>query len=291
MKSPGATRVLVIAPSGSRTHDVSHGATAVVGRAKDCEILVELPSISRHHVRVTGGERPTVEDLGGTHGMRVGGRKSPVGQAVPVNRGDVVDIGGALMVIHPAGEPTFARWDDHLAELLAPSALSVVFIGEAGVGKTAAAQALITAAGGNVKLLDDVVAVPKDAQERFVATTRRHDVSAPDDGITLLIPPLRDRPREIAGLAAKVLEEVSARAGYRHAPRLSRDALGALVRHSWLENMRELVSVLEKAVEASRGREIEPKHLAFESAPLPPQTMQTLPTTTSISSWPPPKVR
>jgi hypothetical protein len=231
-----------------------------------------------------------VEDLGGTHGMRVGGRKSPVGQAVPVNRGDVVDIGGALLVIHPAEEPTFARWDEHLVELLAPSTLSIVLIGEPGVGKTAAAKALISAAGGNVKLHDDVVEIPKDA-ERFVATTRRHDVSAPGGGVTLLIPPLRDRPREIAGLAAKVLEEVSARAGRRHAPRLSREALGALVRHSWLDNMRELVATLEKAVEASEGREIEPKHLAFESAPLPPQTMQSLPTTTSISSWPPPKVR
>lgn len=290
--SGGATRVLVLAPGGSRTHDVRHGDSAVVGRAKDCAILVELPSISRHHVRVTGGERPTVEDLGGTHGMRVGGRKAAANQKVPVNRGDVVDIGGALLVIHPANEPTLARWDDHLVELLAQTDLSVVLIGETGVGKTAAAEALIAAAGGNIALHDDVVALPEEKQ-RFVATTRRHDVSAPDGGIALLIPPLRDRPREIAPLAARLLEEASLRAGRRRAPRISRDALGALVRHSWFGNTRELKTTMEQALTLSEGREIEPKHLAFESAPLPPQTMQTLPpsttTTASISSYPPPR--
>jgi hypothetical protein len=293
MTTGGATRVLVIAPpnaSGrSRAHDVRFGTSAVVGRAKDCEIVVELPSISRHHVKVTGGERPMVEDLGGTHGMRVGGRKAPVGQAVPVNRGDVVDMGGAMLVIHAADEPTLARWDDHLVELLADTNLSVVLIGESGVGKTAAAEALIAASGGNVKLLDDVVAIPKDETERFVATTRRHDVSAPDGGIALFIPPLRDRPREIAPLAARVLEEATMRAGRRRAPRISRDALGALVRHSWLGNMRELRATMEQALAKSEGREIEPKHLIFESAPLPPQTMQTLPPTGSISSYPPPR--
>jgi hypothetical protein len=283
------SRVLVIAPAASHVHDVRHGEKVIIGRAKDCEIIVDLPSISRHHVRLTGGERPTVEDLGGPHGVRVGGRKAPVNQAVPVNRGDVVDMGGALLVIHPANEPTLARWDDHLAELLAPTSLSVVLIGESGVGKTAAAQALIAAAGGNVKLLDDIVAIPKDEKERFVATTRRHDLPAPDGGIALFIPPLRDRPREIAPLASKLLEEASARAGRRRAPRLSRDTFGALVRHSWLGNMRELKSTMEKALEASEGREIEPKHLVFESAPMPPQTMQTLPATTSISSYPPPR--
>lgn len=288
MTSSGATRVVVIAPSGSRTHDVRHGEKAVVGRAKDCEIVVDLPSISRHHVRITGGERPLVEDLGGTHGVRVGGRKSPAGQPVPVNRGDVVDMGGALLVIHPADEPTLARWDDHLVELLAETSLSVVLIGESGVGKTAAAEALI-AASGTMKLLDDVVAIPKDETARFVATTRRHDLSAPDGGIALLIPPLRDRPREIAPLAGKLLDDATARAGRRRSPRISREALGALVRHTWLGNVRELRSTMEKALEASQGCEIEPKHLVFESPPLPPQTMQTLPSTGSTSSYPPPR--
>jgi hypothetical protein len=289
MTASGATRVLVIAPSGSRTHDVPYGKDAVIGRANDCEIVVDLPSISRHHVRLTGAPRPTVEDLGGAHGLRVGGRRAPVGEPVPVNRGDVVDMGGAMLVIHPAGEPTLARWDDHLVELLAETDLSVGLIGESGVGKTAAAEALIAAAGGDVKLHDDVVAIPRDEKGRFVATTRRHDLSAPDGGIALLIPPLRDRPREIAGLATKLLDQASARAGRRRAPRLSREALGALVRHSWLGNVRELGVTMEKALEASEGREIEPKHLTFESPPPPPQTMQTLPPTVSISSYPPPR--
>lgn len=289
MTASGATRVVVIAPSGPRVHDVPHGEEAVIGRAKDCAIVVDLPSISRHHARLVGAPRPTIEDLGGAHGLRIAGRRVMVGEPTPMNRGEVVDLGGAMLVIHPADEPTVARWDDHLVELLAQTDLSVVVMGESGVGKSESAQALIAAAGGNMKLLDDVVLVPKGEKERFVATTRRHDVSAPPGTIALLIPPLRDRPREIAGLAARVLDEASTKAGRRRSPRISREALGMLVRHSWLGNLRELRSTMEKALEASEGREIEPKHLVFESAPLPPQTMQTLPTTTSISSYPPPR--
>jgi transcriptional regulator with GAF, ATPase, and Fis domain len=240
-------------------------------------------------VRLTASERPTVEDLGGAHGVRVGGRKATVGQKVPVNRGDVVDIGGALLVVHPANEPTLARWDDHLVELLAQTTLSVVLMGEPGVGKTAAAEALIAASGGNAKLLDDVLVLPRDEKSRYVATTRRHDLWAGEGGIALLIPPLRDRPREIAALATKLLEDACSRAGRRRAPRISREALGALVRHSWLGNMRELRTTMEKALAASQGLEIEPKHLSFESVPLPPQTMQTLEPTASISSYPPPR--
>lgn len=289
MSGGGATRILLIAPAGTRVHDVRHGESVVVGRAKDCEIVVELPSISRHHVRVTGGERPSVEDLGAAHGVRVGGRKATAKQKVPVNRGEVVDLGGALLVMHRANEPTLARWDDHLVELIAGTSMSVVLIGESGVGKTAAAEALVKAAGGVVELLDDVVSIPADAKARFVATTRRHDLSAPDGGIALFIPPLRDRPREIAPLATRILEEASMRAGRRRAPHISRDAFGALVRHSWLGNVRELRTTMEQALTNSQGREIEPKHLVFESVPLPPQTMQTLPPTTSISSYPPPR--
>jgi DNA-binding NtrC family response regulator len=188
-------------------------------------------------------------------------------------------------VIHPADEPTMARWDDHLALLLARTDLSVVLFGESGVGKTAAAEVLVAESAGRACLLDDIMLLPRELPERFVATTRRHDLSAPPGGIALLIPPLRDRPREIAPLAARLLHETSARAGNKM-PRISREALGALVRHSWLGNLRELRSTMEHAMVLAQGREIEPKHLVFESAPLPPQTLQTLPPS-APSSVPP----
>jgi hypothetical protein len=276
MTSTGATRVVVIAPSGSRAHDVRAGEAVIVGRARDCGIVIELPSISRHHVRITGGERPMVEDLGGTHGVQIAGRKSPVGQAVPVNRGDVVDIGGAMLVIHAADESALARWNDRLVELLARTNHSVVLMGEEGVGKTVAAEALVAESRGGAKLLDDVAAIPRETKERFIATTRHHDLSPPPGAIALLIPPLRDRPREIAPLAARLLDEAALRYGHEK-PRISRDALGALVRHSWLGNVRELRATMEAALGLANGREIEPKHLVFQSVPLPPQTMQTLP--------------
>lgn len=282
-----ATRVVVIAPGETRRHDVAHGETAVVGRARDCDLRIDLPSISRHHARITAGPRPEIEDLGGTHGVRVAGRKARVGDKVALGRGDVVDLGGALLLLHDREEPALARWDAHLVEVLAETDMSVVLFGEPGVGKTRAAQALVRAAGGDMELFDDVVAVPEATKTRFVATSVRHDLAAPERGVVLFIPPLRDRPREIAPLATRLLEQASMRAGRRRPPRISREALGALVRHPWLGNVRELERTMEHALVLSEGREIEPIHLAFESAPRPPETMQTLPPVTVSSSLPP----
>ena len=65
--------------------------------------------------------------------------------------------------------------------------------------------------------------------------------------VSLHIPPLRERPEEIPGLADALLQRLARR--YRlHVPRLSSGAVARLAAHDWPGNVRELESALAAAL-------------------------------------------
>ncbi len=74
------------------------------------------------------------------------------------------------------------------------------------------------------------------------------------------IEPLRERPEDIADLVEHFTAAAVARHGLAPA-RWSSEALGALSRHSWPGNARELRNVVEMALIAARGGIIGPSHL------------------------------
>jgi two-component system response regulator AtoC len=100
---------------------------------------------------------------------------------------------------------------------------------------------------------------PRTLDVRFVAATNRHlptlvaegtfrrDLYYRLNGITIPIPPLRQRPLEIPHLAQSFLK-ASAKAAQRRPPILSGEALALLQRHSWPGNVRELKNVVERAL-------------------------------------------
>jgi len=78
-------------------------------------------------------------------------------------------------------------------------------------------------------------------------------------GFPIEIPPLRDRPKDIAPLAGHFLEKYAA---LLPAPQLSADALQLLKAQPWAGNIRELQSVIERALILSEEQAvIRPKHL------------------------------
>ena len=79
----------------------------------------------------------------------------------------------------------------------------------------------------------------------------------------ILLPPLRDRLSDVPPLANQFLVDLARTLGGR-VPRLSNDALDALMRHDWPGNVRELRNVLERAVILSDG-DIERRHLSLRS--------------------------
>jgi pSer/pThr/pTyr-binding forkhead associated (FHA) protein len=76
---------------GGRTELIASGG-AVLGRSRDCEVVLDDPNVSRHHaeVRPSGGSW-IVRDLGSTNGVKVNGRRIQGPQSL--KPGDVLEIG------------------------------------------------------------------------------------------------------------------------------------------------------------------------------------------------------
>jgi len=163
-------------------------------------------------------------------------------------------------------------------------------------GAIAAKPGLIDLADGGTLLLDEIGEMEPDSQVkllraletgmffrvgstrsrtvdvRIVASTNRDLAEAMKSGefrqdlyyrintITVTLPPLRERPEDIALLAQHFVE---ANAAYG-AKRLSAAALAALEAYPWPGNVRELLHAIERAVILSRGEEIQPSDLPPE---------------------------
>jgi predicted component of type VI protein secretion system len=81
----------VLKVAGGRAEPVgSRGA--VMGRSRDCDVVLEDPNVSRRHaeVRPSGGGW-IVNDLGSTNGIKVNGRRVDGPQSL--RPGDVVELG------------------------------------------------------------------------------------------------------------------------------------------------------------------------------------------------------
>ena len=332
------------------------------------------------------GAPAEVEDLGSANGTRVGGRRLAAKERAALAPGDLVEMGKAILVVEVARPvaraasmweaPTIPHADrgaqarvrtleipmsrplgahaqadaesvTRLVDLVAASNLSVVLLGETGVGKevtaarihagsprrggpfvrincaalaetlleselfghergafTGAVKAktgLLEAANGGTVLLDEVGEMPLTTQAkllrvlesreimrvgsvetraidvRLVAATNRDlpsvvaaggfrsDLYFRLNGITIRIPPLRERRAEILPLAQLFLAQASQGRPAAFTPA----ALAKLESHAWPGNVRELRNVIERAVVLSgvsqgTGR-VDAEHLAIET--------------------------
>jgi len=104
-----------------------------------------------------------------------------------------------------------------------------------------------------------VAATNRELASEVAAGRFRRDLYFRLDGVTLRIPPLRDRIDRIAPLALRFLAAARPRRPAHATPAL----LAALAAYDWPGNVRELKAVIERAVLLAGGGDLEPKHLAF----------------------------
>jgi DNA-binding NtrC family response regulator len=169
-------------------------------------------------------------------------------------------------------------------------------------GASQTKRGLIEAAHGGTMLLDEVGEMPLATQAkllrvlengelhrvgavrpvrvdvRFIAATNRdlpvmvargsfrRDLYYRLNGITIPIPPLRQRRSEIPDLARVFLGRAAARAR-RPAPALPKTVLDMLDAHGWPGNIRELKHVLDRTVALCRGDVLGPEHMMLDRAP------------------------
>jgi transcriptional regulator with PAS, ATPase and Fis domain len=157
-------------------------------------------------------------------------------------------------------------------------------------------RGLIEAAGGGTLLLDEIAEMPAhlqtkllrvlqerrlrrlgDEQEmavdfRLVCSTNRDTAQMIADGtlrkdlffrvstIRVKVPPLRERPDDVAPLAERFLQTYAGKYGKRIRA-VSPAAFSLLARYDWPGNVRELESVVEHAVLFAREDELRPEDL------------------------------
>jgi two-component system response regulator AtoC len=114
-----------------------------------------------------------------------------------------------------------------------------------------------------------LAATHRDLQAEVAAGRFRQDLYYRLNGITLRIPPLRERIAEIEGLAREFAKAAAERSGAPRVPAITPEALAALERHPWPGNIRELKNMIERAVVLCGDDPIRPEHLFEDGTDLP----------------------
>ncbi len=363
-------RLLAFWEGGFAVFPLPASGKVTVGRLQECEICIDHPSVSRRHAELLLGPQLRVVDLGSFNGTRVGGVRLAPNEPTVAPPRTVIEIGSTFLVVEtpgrdasvpgtmrpppiPAGaaEGELVVGDERMLQLhrllraVAQGTISVLLLGETGVGKEVIAQSihrysprasrpfvsincaaipeplleselfghergaftgavrdkagLLETAEGGTLFLDEVGEMPLPAQAkllraielrqivrvggvrprpvdvRFVSATNRdleqliaarafrRDLFFRLNGISVSVPPLRERLSELEGLARRFLAEFGASLGRGNLV-LTGEALARLRSHAWPGNVRELRNVIERAVLLCEGREIRPEHLSLE---------------------------
>jgi len=120
--------------------------------------------------------------------------------------------------------------------------------------------------GGDSYLSADVrlvVATSCNLEARVRARCFSADLLAELSTATIAIPPLQERPEDVAVHARNFLESC-ARSGGGRPQGFSAEALEVMTRYDWPGNVAELRSVVERAAAVANGEEVLPEHLPAE---------------------------
>jgi DNA-binding NtrC family response regulator len=164
--------LLVVGPGGGVVHALPIAGVLTIGRSIECDVHIDDPSISRKHAQLVMGPPPCIRDLGSANGVRVSQRLLSGAELVPVEEGQAIELGSVVVVLHrpsmlrspataerrtepPLDErpslmpdgPALVRDPEMkrlyaMIERVAPSELSVLLLGETGVGKEIVAEAI-----------------------------------------------------------------------------------------------------------------------------------------------------
>jgi DNA-binding NtrC family response regulator len=387
----GSSRLQLLVFSGEeiRVLDVPAAGTMSIGRGDGSAVRIDDLSVSRNHAVLHVGDKLTIEDLGSANGTMVRDRAGQggagetlnvrhlVGRQADLVVGDTMLFGTASVVVRHApavdvpeleatGEARDAamRLVHQQAARAAPTPISVLILGETGVGKEVMARAiharstrakgpfmgincaalsdslleselfghekgaftgalqaragLFEAAEGGTVFLDEVGELspgtqakllrvleervvtrlgankPRPIDVRILAATNRDpeaeiatgkfrsDLYFRLNGLSLSIPPLRERTSEIDGLARTFLAAACKLIERGDQPEISAEAQQLLHAYRWPGNVRELRNVIERAAVLCPGETILPEHLPpavirGAASQRPPQPVATAP--------------
>ncbi len=119
-----------------------------------------------------------------------------------------------------------------------------------------------------------IAATNRNLEAAVREKTFREDLFYRLNVFPIVIPPLRERTEDIAGLVWSFVDELSKAFG-KTIESISKDSMRELQRYSWPGNVRELRNVIERAVIVSTGRQLVVAAPRLGERPVP-QTAMTL---------------
>jgi len=182
-------------------------------------------------------------------------------------------------------------------------------------GASAGRAGLVEAADGGTLFLDEIGELPLEAQARLlrvlqegeirrvgsvqsqkvdvrlIAATHRDLKTLAKTGqfredlyfrlnvFSIEIPPLRERPEDIAPLVHHLLTAIGKKLRVHPIPKISGDVLAKLEAYSWPGNTRELANILETSVILGHGHELELPANFGDDAPMIRDEIVQIPTT------------
>lgn len=184
-------------------------------------------------------------------------------------------IPGALIESELFGHGRADSANAGAAGLVAAAAAGTLFLNEVGELPPVVQERLldVTVAGaampsGNATHHADVRVIA--ATQRNLELLVEHGQFRPDllerlRGVTLSVPPLRDRGGDIAALATVLARRAAARMG-KPEPRFSADAIAAMESYHWPGNVRELENAVERATILADQGDIPAELLAIDAS-------------------------
>jgi transcriptional regulator with PAS, ATPase and Fis domain len=91
--------LVVVADGIAATHPLPATGTVVVGRAPECDVQIDDPSISRTHAALHLSGALSIEDLGSANGTRVRDDDLEPGTCASIAVGEVVELGSTMLIV------------------------------------------------------------------------------------------------------------------------------------------------------------------------------------------------
>jgi transcriptional regulator with PAS, ATPase and Fis domain len=150
-QAPFGDRVLLVIDGASlQVVPLPVTGTLTIGRSQNCDVAIDSGSVSRHHANLVIGSHVEIEDTGSSNGTFVDGARLPASTHVRLGIGMPFLVGGVTMIVQTrAGSRREATTKssqlaalEQSASRIAVGKLSVLILGETGVGKERFAERL-----------------------------------------------------------------------------------------------------------------------------------------------------
>jgi two-component system, NtrC family, response regulator AtoC len=150
-QAPFGDRVLLVIDGASlQVVPLPGTGTLTIGRSQKCDVAIDSGSVSRHHANLMIASDVEIVDIGSSNGTFVDGARVPANQRIRLGIGIPFLIGGVTVMVQTraGSRRETASSASKLAELeasasrIAVGKLSVLILGETGVGKERFAERL-----------------------------------------------------------------------------------------------------------------------------------------------------